>query len=199
MCTSRGREAERRARVELASFEPRRSTPAGPFRNPHDLVVEVVVPGRPARREVADEERRPRRAVVRPEEHPEAPRSGRLRGARGVDADDDLARAERRVPVGLRGRLSPARRRAPRRLARSPRVSPARTSAADPSPSSAGSPSIVRSPRPRRRRGGSRAPASRISSASSPDPMAGERKRRVGDGGYELERGGRMLHAGERS
>ena len=96
---------------------------AGAFRNPHDLVVEVVVPRRPAGWEVADEQRRPRRAVVWPEEHPKAARAGRLGRARGTDVDDDLARAEWRMAVCLRsdGRLQddelPGARFEPRVLA----------------------------------------------------------------------------------
>ncbi len=60
------------------------------------------MPRRTARREVADEESRPRRAVVRPEEHLEASCTGGPGRARGVDADDVLARAERRMAIGLR-------------------------------------------------------------------------------------------------
>src|SRR5262249_2607207 len=49
--------------------------PARAFDDPDDLVVQVVVPGRPARREVPDEERGARRARVRPEQDLERARA----------------------------------------------------------------------------------------------------------------------------
>ena len=120
---------------------------------------------------------------MRPEEHLEASRAGRLGRARGVDADDVLARAERRMAIGLR----PDRRLQEDELpgpGSTVARSPARTSAAEPCARSALSSPFVRDAcARRRRRGGSRAAASWISSESAVRRWLEERKRRVGEGG----------------
>ena len=122
MCTSRGVIRKARAVLErldlVAEVVAARAAP-----DPDDLVVEVVVPRRLARRHVADEHRRASRAVVRAEEDLERAAAGRLAGLDGVDRDDVVARAHRRVEVGLAAERDADERRCPphRRRARPPR------------------------------------------------------------------------------
>ena len=90
--------------------------PALAVEHPDDLVVEVVVPRRPARRDVAHEERRAGRAVVRAVEELEGARAGRLARLDVLERDDALdvvpsARAGRSPRPGSRGRTKARSRR----------------------------------------------------------------------------------------
>ena len=135
--------------------------------DPDDLVVEVVVPRRLARRHVADEHRRARRAVVRAEEDLERAAAGRLARLDRVDRDDALARAHRRVQVGVGAERDAHERDARRRPRRARPASPSSRSAAEPDSSGV---AVERRRRPRTRtaaRRGRRSPTSRVSPAPS--------------------------------
>ena len=101
MCTCRGRsrKAEPAPSSSVASSRCRRPGPCG---HEDDLVVQVVVPRRLARRDVAGEERRACRAVVRPEEELERARARRLLLLRDVQGDDELTLPHRRMQIGAR-------------------------------------------------------------------------------------------------
>ena len=99
MCTSRGRSRKAapgsRRLDRLAEVE---SSPAA--EDPDDLVVEVVVPRRRARRDVPHEDRGAGRSVVRAVEHLERARAGRLPRLDMVEGDHGLGRPHRRMEVG---------------------------------------------------------------------------------------------------
>ena len=95
MCTSRGRRRKAAPWSSGSTVSPMWSS-ALPAEHPDDLVVQVVVPRRLPRRDVADEHRRPRRAVVRPVEHLERARARCLARARRGRA----RRRALRCPIG---------------------------------------------------------------------------------------------------
>ena len=95
--------AARRERLDgVADVEP-----ALAAQDPDDLVVEVVVPWRTSRRDVADEHRRAGRAVVRPVKDLERPRAGRRARLDVLELDDGLDGPHRRVQVGRRTERGP--------------------------------------------------------------------------------------------
>ena len=101
MCTCRGRKPEGRAGAELLGrlAEVQAARACG---HEDDLVVQVVVPRRLARRDVAGEERRAGRAVVRPEEKLERARARRLLLVGRVQRDDELPLPHRGVQIRAR-------------------------------------------------------------------------------------------------
>ena len=99
MCTSRGcsRNADPGAERlhRLADVEA-----ALAAEHPNDLVVEVVVPRRASGWDVPHEHRGAGRPVVRPVQHLEGARTGRLAGLDVLERDHRLQAAHRRVEVG---------------------------------------------------------------------------------------------------